>query len=55
VVPLGTRVDIYPASKVDAGIFDSNGTINPSTSEYKSNGPESPPGGITIVTNIVIL
>ena len=54
MVPSGTTVDVYPATKTAADIFVANGATYPSKLEKRLNGPESPPIGITNVINTVM-
>jgi len=47
VAPTGSST-IYPAVKLAAGTCVSKGAVYPFASEYKSNGPAEPPGGIVM-------
>ena len=46
VVSTGTNVEVKPVNSLDLLTFCSNGTTNPSTSEYRLNGPVLVPADI---------
>ena len=54
VVPGGTLVAKKPVVKANADIPVANGNTYPSVSEYRLNGPASPPGGMVNVIKTVI-
>ena len=54
VAPPGTNVDVYPETKEALGTLFSNGTKNPSTSEYKSKGPVSEPAVVNVINTVII-
>ena len=54
VVPAGTKTEVYPDTKEALGTLFSKGTKNPSTSEYKSNGPVLVPAIVKVINTVII-
>jgi len=55
VVGSGTNDEEYPANKSTLATPTSNADTNPSTSEYRLNGPESDPAVVNVINTVILL
>jgi len=54
VLPSGTTVDVYPASKSVLDTPVANGVTYPSASEYRLKGPTSDPANVKVINTVYI-
>jgi hypothetical protein len=54
VVPAGTNVDVYPASKLAFDTPVSNGVEYEFAFEYKLNGPVEEPAVVNVINTVIL-